>query len=196
MNRTTRKLIIPVIMAAIAGASLGMLTDRPIVAQAPNAPASAGTNPSAEDVMRNMDSLIKTSDDSKKPDTQPSATQPAKPPAPAIVNPDAKLIKGISPDAKLQPPKREDQFILNRHGRLVRVDGKSLLVFDADQQTGQEQPMILLPCSKLEYMENISRDRGDRVRFIVSGQILTYRDVNYLLPTIVRETDRRDNLNP
>ncbi len=192
MKRTTRKLIIPGLMAAIAGASLGLLTGQHSSAQAP-APA----NPSAEDVMRNMDSLIKPVEDAKKPDTQPSSTQPAKPAPPAIINPDSKLVRGVAPDIKLQPPRREDQFIINRVGRLLRVsDGKSLFIFEADQQTGQEQPMVLVPCSKLEYMENITRDRGDRVRFILSGQILTYRDVNYILPTIVRETDRRDNLNP
>jgi hypothetical protein len=183
-------------LLAVAGASAGILATGTLFAQPAAQPAPAAQE-SAADVMRKMDSMIKPVNESRKTATQPSTTQPARKAAPVIVNPDAKLIKGVAPDIKLQPLKREDQFILNRLGRLVRVaDGKSLFVFDADQQTGQEQPMVMVPCSKLEYMENLTQDRGDRVKFILSGQVFTYRDVNYILPTIVREIDRRDNLNP
>ncbi len=193
MNRTPLKFILGALLSVVAAAAAGYLAQDNLLAQ----PGTPTTQESAEDVMRKLDSMIKPVEQTRKADTQPSTTQPARKALPAIINPDSKLIKGVAPDMKLQPLKREDQFILNRMGRLVRVsDGKSLFVFDADQQTGQEQPMVLVPCSKLEYMENLSQDRGDRLKFLLSGQVFTYRDVNYLLPTIVREMDRRDNLNP
>jgi hypothetical protein len=184
------------LLVALFSAGSATLGYNSITAQTPPAQPAASETPSPDDVMRKLDAMIQPIDETGAPTTQPSTTQPADTAQEPIVNPDKKFIRGVAPDVRVQAPRREDQFILNRVGRLVVIEpGKSLFIFDADQQTAQEQPMMVVPCSKLELMENLTRDRGDQLRFIISGQILTYRDVNYLLPTIVRETEARGNLN-
>jgi hypothetical protein len=71
-----------------------------------------------------------------------------------------------------------------------------LFVFESDEKDAPEAPMILVPCQWLQSMEDIVRDRGERVVFKVSGQVLAYRGLNYLLPTMFTVDFDRGNLQP
>jgi hypothetical protein len=45
-------------------------------------------------------------------------------------------------------------------------------------------PVVLLPCQKLEQMLAAKATNGERTQFTVAGQVFTYRDREYVLPTI------------
>jgi hypothetical protein len=69
-----------------------------------------------------------------------------------------------------------------------------LFAFEADDMSMQDPPMVLVPCQILESMEQQVRQRGDRVVFVLSGQVLQYRGVNFLLPTMMKIDIDRGNL--
>jgi hypothetical protein len=108
-------------------------------------------------------------------------------------------VLGISPgQEKDQPPLlREGSFIVNRRGHLARAEDSSrlLFVFESDKKESPERPMILQACRTLESMEQIVRNRNEMVTFIISGQVHTYRGSNYLMPTMMKIAQERDNLD-
>jgi hypothetical protein len=167
----------------------------PVVAPAP-APApgngsahggGSGTQtaapPSADQV---MDQLLEARQPAPliEPTEQPRRSASA-PPVIADIDP---AVLGVAPGAPPPPLKREGSFVIARQGRLQRSsDGAHrLFVFEADGKHAPELPMILLPCQMLQNMEDLVQQRGDRVVFILSGQITSYRGANYLLPTMMR----------
>ena len=105
-------------------------------------------------------------------------------------------VLGVAPGE--QPPKlrREGEFIINRRGRVMQSpNGRHLLfVFEADSQAANEPPMILSPCQMLQNIEDIIHERGDEVVFILSGQILVYHGLNYMLPTMMKLAIDHGNL--
>ncbi|MFP4144481.1 MAG: hypothetical protein ACLFV3_05000 [Phycisphaeraceae bacterium] len=106
-------------------------------------------------------------------------------------------VVGVAPDQPQPQLRREGEFIVNRRGHLRSSDGThTLFVFESDGEDAAEPPMILQPCRYLETMEDIARERGDQVSFILSGQVFTYRGANYLLPTMMRPAEDRGNLQP
>lgn len=122
--------------------------------------------------------------------TQRRPTEPVNPGGPSSIGPagvDPRVL-GVVPGQ--DPPKlrREGEFIVSRRGRLVRAPNARhiLFVFEADSDTAPEPPMVMTACQMLQNMEEIIRERGDKVVFIVSGQVLVYRGANYLLPTMMK----------
>ena len=102
---------------------------------------------------------------------------------------------GLAPGSDLPPLRREGSFIVNRRGRMVRSPGgHQLFVFEADASQSPELPTIMQFCRMLESMEEIVRQRGDAVVFVISGQIHTYRGANYLLPTMMKIAIDKGNL--
>jgi len=106
-------------------------------------------------------------------------------------------VLGVAPGQEMPKLRREGEFIVNRRGRLVQApNGRhALFVFEADSQKSPETPMVFAPCLMLQNMEDIVRERGGKVIFILSGQVLVYRGINYLLPTMMKLAIDRGNLN-
>lgn len=96
-------------------------------------------------------------------------------------------VLGVAPGEPLPPLRREGETLRKRDGQLMPTGDRGFAVFilDADPEAGDEQPLgvIMAPCMTLEAMERLLEDRGDSLRFTVTGQVHTYRGVNYLLPT-------------
>ncbi len=71
---------------------------------------------------------------------------------------------------------QEGRWLIDREGRLDRVDGQTRFIFDSG-----DEPITLLPNAKLERIEDIS-DYGRRgQKFRISGAVTVYRGRNYLL---------------
>lgn len=160
--------------------------------------AKSATGDSAADVMNKLVNQMK-----KSPLVEPSSSTPndkanaQKTPTyqPVRVGVDPNII-GTAPGAKPPALRREGEFVISRKGRLVRsADGlHTLLVFDADSKDSAEPPMAVVPCQMLQSMEDLLGQRGEQIRFIISGQILVYRGVNYILPTMMTLAEDRGNL--
>jgi len=137
------------------------------------------------------------------PVVQPTNNQPKKPadpqgpPSIGTPNVDPRVL-GVAPDQKRPKLRREGEFIVNRRGRLMMAPNghQVLFTFEADSNTSPEPPMVLSNCQMLQNMEEIIHERGDRVVFIISGQVLAYRGLNYLLPTMMRLAIDHGNLDP
>ena len=54
--------------------------------------------------------------------------------------------------------------------------------------------MPLLPCQILENMEDLSTQGSGQILFVVSGQVMLYRGVNFLMPTMMKLSIDRGNL--
>ncbi|MFW5652823.1 MAG: hypothetical protein ACOC0P_02155, partial [Planctomycetota bacterium] len=91
----------------------------------------------------------------------------------------------------------EGTFIALRSGRLTRstVGGETIFIFDSDKDGGQDPPMVLAPSLLLERMERKAEERTDGLRFLVSGEVLSYRNRNYLIPLMMIEPYERTNLS-
>ncbi len=146
--------------------------------------------PAPEDVMRDMES-----DDPQVPVTDPVAP-PARERVPSIKVPIDPNVVGVAPGQKQPPLRREGEFVLNRRGRLQRgTTGVSMIfVFDAEGKEAPEPPMVMMPCQMLQSMEDLMKERGDNITFVVSGQVFVYRGANYLLPTMMKLAVPRGNL--
>ena len=170
----------------------------------PQQPAQAG---SAEDVMNNLINQMKRNPLIEPTQPQPATGQepgqtssgndPAMPAGhqPIRVGVDPNVI-GVAPGARPGKLRREGEFVIGRKGRLVRSsDGlHTLFVFDADDSKSPEAPMALVPCQMLQSMEDLLGQRGEDIKFVLSGQILVYRGVNYILPTMMTLAEDRGNL--
>lgn len=124
------------------------------------------------------------------------AAQPSRVGAPAATVDLDPTVVGIAPGG--EPPKLlpEGTFLVSRRGRLARsADGAHVLfTFEADGPDTPEAPMILLPCRKLQDMEDYVEKHGDQTVFSVSGEIHIYRGANYLMPTMMVIDIDRGNL--
>ncbi|WP_432799841.1 hypothetical protein [Poriferisphaera sp. WC338] len=113
----------------------------------------------------------------------------------ATVNIDPSVL-GIAPGEEAPPLLVDGTFIVNRRGRLIRSpEGLQIFVFESDARENPERPLILQPCKKLEGMETIVQELGDKVVFTLSGQVFLYRNNNYLLPTLFTVDYDRDNIS-
>jgi hypothetical protein len=109
-------------------------------------------------------------------------------------------------DAKIPayPMRSEGTVLAEQRGSMLRLPtGEWAMVFHRDAKGRRERPMVLAPCQNTQRMEQLVAERGPETVFTVSGQVLAYLRVNYLLPTrysIVpaseaareRETPRKD----
>lgn len=153
-------------------------------------PAPANAPPSSEDVMKNMLNQVEQNP-LIEPSQRPRRATDDRPPL------DPRIL-GTAPGAQKPKLKAEGEFVVSRRGRISRApDGIHVLfVFESDEKDAPEAPMILVPCQTLQSMEDIVRDRGDRIVFKLSGQVLAYRGLNYLLPTMMNVEFDRGNLQP
>lgn len=139
-----------------------------------------------------------------RPSTQP-ATRPAAQPADQLLNqmlrpseqaarplvpqPDADVRditsgrNATAPNAPSMPLLREGTFVVDRTGRLSRSrDGLGFeFVFEVDGRPMRDPPMIILPNSKLQVMEDAVRNASRDLRFRVTGIVMEYRGRNTLL---------------
>lgn len=179
---------------ALASVAIAQVASPPATTPAaPVAPAAApatqpATQPSAEDVLRDLMQQRRDNpiiDPVRRPSVGP-ATTAAPQLDPAIV--------GVAPGA--EPPKlrREGEFVISRRGRILRSGNQSVFVFEADSEKSPEPPMILVPCMKLQEIEDLIQERGDKVVFILSGQVFVYRGANYIVPTMSRLAQDQGNL--
>lgn len=149
--------------------------------------------PGAADVMDDVQKDIQ-----RNPMIEP-AQQPggASRPSPAIRTNVDPAVLGVAPG--MTPPKlrREGDFVISRRGRLVpSTDGaRAMFVFESDGTEMSDPPMVLVPCQTLQSMEDLVSERGARIVFVLSGQILEYRGMNYLLPTMMKLDIDRGNLD-
>lgn len=95
---------------------------------------------------------------------------------------------GIAPGEPMPRLLREGEFIRNRDVRLIPTGerGYAVVIIEpaADAEPGSPRSaMIVAPNRMLESMESLQRDRGDDLRFTLSGQVHTYRGTNYLMVT-------------
>lgn len=105
--------------------------------------------------------------------------------------------EGGGEDAVIMEALPEGTFLALRSGRLLRssVGGEIIFVFDADKDGGQDPPVVLAPSLLLERMEKRAEDRTDGVRFLLSGEVLTYHNRNYLIPAMMVVPYERTNLS-
>lgn len=186
------------LMALIAAVVLGSGAAWSDSAEGPSAPAQAEDNrekPAAEVVDQMMKQIQKNPliEPSERP-TQPQTESNPISPTPSVEI-DPRVI-GIAPGMVQPKLRREGEFVVNRRGRITRsVDGRHLLfVFDSDSKAVQDPPMILVPSQILQNMEDLVLERGDKIIFTLSGQVLSYRGANYLLPTMMKLAVNRGNL--
>ena len=156
-------------------------------------PADKATQPSAEDVLRQV-----LRERRQRPAIAPSLQ--ANDPTGSFVrggrvDVDAGVL-GVAPGLAQPKLRREGEFIPIRRGRIVRSASAEqiMFVFEADAKHAQEPPMFLMPCQKLENMERIVVERGDKQIFQISGQVFTYRGANYLLPMVMKLAVDKGNL--
>jgi hypothetical protein len=168
----------------------------------PAAPKSDVKKDSAEDVEKKLKDKIDAAAKAQAEGQPAPKTVEPKPdgprlPAPTpgrIDQPDPKII-GIAPGSAAPRLKREGEFVLSRRGRLVRSEGgQFLFAFDADTDKAGEAPMILMPCRLLQNMEEMTQEHGERTVFILSGQVFVYRGANHLLPTMMKPSIDKGNL--
>lgn len=96
-------------------------------------------------------------------------------------------VLGVAPGERLPNLRREGEFLRDQPGRLLPAEerGYAVFVFDVDEAAGIEKPLavVVAPNRALESMEQLVKQREDSVGFTVSGQVHTYRGVNYLMIT-------------
>jgi len=94
---------------------------------------------------------------------------------------------GVAPGEPLPRLRREGEAVRRRDGQLLPAADRGYAVFilEADPAQGDDQPlaMIIAPCMTLESMEQMLEVQGEDLRFTITGEVHTYRGVNYLLPT-------------
>ncbi|MCE9590601.1 MAG: hypothetical protein K8S99_08775 [Planctomycetes bacterium] len=150
--------------------------------------------PRSEDVMRDLGAKVEPNPmiEPVNPTTMPSESSPPAPDIRPAYNP---AVLGTAPGQPKPKMRREGEFVVNRKGRLIHPGGgQSLFLFDADSENAAEAPLPLLPCQMLQNMEDMVRERGDSVTFIISGQITLYRNTNFLMPTMMKLAVDRGNL--
>lgn len=88
---------------------------------------------------------------------------------------------------------REGAFVSSSRGQLVRgKSGRAYFVFDRDTSGRTFPPMILLEGPNLAAMERLSEAGGPTTRLRIGGQVLVYRNHNYLLVTTPPLMERAD----
>jgi len=170
--------------------------------KAPDAPATtqpaaapAATMPAESGKPGVLDKLQQQMQANPMIEATESASGGAKPKPAIRVGIDPKVL-GIAPGMDAPKLRREGDFVINRRGRLVpSSDGlHALFHFESDGSAMADPPMVLVPCQTLQSMEGLIQERGDRIVFMLSGQVLEYRGVNYLLPTMMKLDIDRGNL--
>lgn len=189
--------------AAFTLFSLTVLANDPVKSQTTQTPTTqpAASTTSADETIKQ---LLAQGQPLRPQATSARTVEPAKPIAPTTsahgdhkptqpiqLYPTSQLdpaVIGTAPGGTLPTLQREGDFVISRRGRLIRSSDSNhrLFLFEADDRQSPDPPMVLLPCQKLETMENFAEERGDTIVFVLTGQITTYRGVNYILPTMIK----------
>lgn len=91
----------------------------------------------------------------------------------------ARLETGGSPGF---PLRREGTFLVRARGVMARLPGGEVaFVFARDSEGKSERPMVLLPNQALQRMEQSAGGAGRTAGFVLTGQVLVYAGVNYVL---------------
>lgn len=102
----------------------------------------------------------------------------------AADGPDLSAYDAGAPPVGSAPLRREGTFLVRQRGSMVRLrNGEWLMVFHRDAQGRSERPMVLVRSANLARMEQLGGTDPEAQAFIITGQVLVYRGVNYLLPT-------------
>ena len=100
---------------------------------------------------------------------------------------DAASQRAVAPGATPQPLRAEGTMLSWRQGRLRKTaDNQQEFVFEADGESMQDPPMIVLPNLKLMQMENMLKQGVGELRFSISGMVTEYNGRNYILIEGVR----------
>ncbi|MEM8739241.1 MAG: hypothetical protein AAGG38_12315 [Planctomycetota bacterium] len=121
----------------------------------------------------------------------PVETIPSRVGVPATVVDLDPAVVGVLPGQPLPRLRREGEFIVERPGQLLLVEDAGYWVFAFDTVPGQAdlRPMIVQLCQRLASMQDtMDQLRRDDLAFTLTGQVHTYRGVNYLLPTSIAGT--------
>lgn len=96
------------------------------------------------------------------------------------------------------PRLRPAGVLTPRRGRVVRsAAGEPVFVVDSGAAgVVPEPPMVLLPCTNLAGIESLAERLGENATFTISGQVLVYKDRNYLLPTMYTVNRAGDQVLP
>jgi hypothetical protein len=110
--------------------------------------------------------------------------------APATPNLPSTTIPGLE-DADFlisqAPLRSEGTFLVEQRGSMLRLPtGEWIFVFHKDDKGKRERPMVLAPSQTLQRMEQVVGERGPDTTMVVSGQVLVYINVNYLVPSVFR----------
>ncbi len=102
-------------------------------------------------------------------------------------------VVGVLPGDPLPRLRREGEFVVQRSGRLIEIQEIGAWVFVFDKTPGQAdlRPMIVQRSQRLASMQDTLGQRRDAslpMIFNLTGQVHTYRGVNYLLPTAIAGT--------
>lgn len=153
---------------------------------APSEPAADGAGaadpaqpePTIEQIVADLDKAIGT-----RRAANPSRLAPA---------PEAGSSDGGTP--RLRPA----GVLTPRRGRVVRsAAGEPVFVVDSGAAgVVPEPPMVLLPCTNLAGIESLAERLGENATFTISGQVLVYKDRNYLLPTMYTVNRAGDQVLP
>jgi len=131
-----------------------------------------------------------TIDTLKKDDGSSAVTPPREQPDSASTRP--------AGSTRASSLRAEGTMIVDRAARCT-LDGSGraqLISFEADSDGLQDPPMGVVPCRLLERLENQARQRGDAMRLIISGQIISADSSPSLLITSFRIPYDRTNLSP
>jgi hypothetical protein len=144
---------------------------------------------------------------------QPAATQPAasrpRPPQAEVYR---QLLEEQEGAARVYPPEPirpvgsrgeeergaellpEGTMVVDRAGRLVRSEERSVFRFLGGQEGGALRPMQLLPNGLLEAMENEAE--AGVTQFYITALVTRYRGANYLFLQKYRRQVSHGNLSP
>jgi hypothetical protein len=89
-------------------------------------------------------------------------------------------------DYRVHPPplRSEGTFLIHKRGSMLRLPtGERAFIFETDDKDKTERPMVLIPNQVLQRMEQSAAERSEPSVFYITGQVFSFKNVNYLLPS-------------
>lgn len=131
----------------------------------------------AKDAVTERDRLLNTPSDNLSPGRAEPVSSGAR--VPVI---DAATGKNVTPRAHPMVLRKEGTYIADRNAQLRGADdGLSELVFTADRSGLSDPPVLVLPNSFLQQMEEAQTAAGRNLTFRITGMVTEYRDRNYVM---------------
>jgi hypothetical protein len=162
-----------ILTAPADGAAVVNTTPAPNPESQPSA-APGGREPTAEDILKKLlERPTRRSVALPQLSQAAPAERPANASAPAESQPEAG-----GPSSGLLP---EHAMLVDRVGRVVPGEKWWTLVFENRGRQAADKPIRLLPCRLLESAISLSKGGTQAAVFVVSGEVTTYENNNYLL---------------